>query len=389
MQNDNAGNKTMAPIVEGAYWPVEYAKLIARTKQQAAILLKTTPDKVYAYRYQTPAKVRFKIVETVPLFDNSTIISPLSSLDKNPRENHFNVTHLCRCDNPNPLFFTRTIWYIDSSFWKYQQDGIICVKHGDLFRLQRYFDRSGIIDLPCPILDPAFWENLYRHTIGFLKLRKKLRLDRIKINRGLVLHGSPGNGKTMFCNWLAAQSTRFRIPVVWVSSNALVSSYKNESLYLLLDNPIVIFDDIDISFFCRQDGANAEICCGLLAALDGQVINSQCSLRIFATNEDLSKMDAAFLRPGRIDAVMTFSPPTAELRHRIINTWHKDAIVHIDVEKLVRQTEGWSGAEINAIRDFMILHYYEKGEWNLSHAINQTIEARPDIAATKMGFMAE
>lgn len=73
---------------------------------------------------------------------------------------------------------------------------------------------------------------------------------------------------------------------------------------------------------------------------------------VVATANDISKMPPEFLRKGRFDELFFVDLPNGEERRRILdihlkkrNKWNKE----IDVIALIKETEGFNGADLEAV----------------------------------------
>ena len=56
---------------------------------------------------------------------------------------------------------------------------------------------------------------------------------------------------------------------------------------------------------------------------------------VFTTNCSLDLIDRAFKRPGRLDLVLHFQPPTPTLRRELIERWHAGHPAGIDLDRAV------------------------------------------------------
>lgn len=120
--------------------------------------------------------------------------------------------------------------------------------------------------------------------------------------------------------------------------------------------------------------------------MDGLSDNKKGVTRIFTTNEIISDIDSAFLRPGRIDKVLTFLPPSSKLREKFIkNYWDKQIIESINVECLVYLSEGCSFAELEEIKMLLVQRFIFENTWDLDLAIHDFRNRKSDNSSA-MGF---
>ncbi len=88
--------------------------------------------------------------------------------------------------------------------------------------------------------------------------------------------------------------------------------------------------------------------------------------------------------------MLHFELPNATLRRELIARWHEEVRGGIDIETAVTETEGFSFAEVEEVKNLLILHYIETKEWNWDWAMNQFGENRQELAMKErhVGFGA-
>lgn len=227
-------------------------------------------------------------------------------------------------------------------------------------------------DSRAPIMQSGDRNRLWNNTIGFLdKGRESLERFGVPLKRGVLLMGTPGNGKTMACRWL--QSEALRLGYSWKSVTPDMymnfSGRGQTSMLFDLDRPgIVLFDDLDHALKNREEFGGGLEQTTFLSELDGIRIR-QGVVFLFTTNATIDDLDPAFRRPGRIDHMIRFSPPTAELRREFISErWPQELRESIPLERAVEQTEGLSFAELDEIKKQMVLNYLETDRWDWDEA---------------------
>jgi cell division protease FtsH len=230
---------------------------------------------------------------------------------------------------------------------------------------------------PCapPILPQDQLDLLWKNTIGYLE---SSNLERIKVyggraKRGVLLTGAPGNGKTMACRWIweACRQRRWEYRLVTPDNYRAARAHDNiETLFCVERRGIVFFDDMDLALRDRDKIAETEDQAVFLSAMDGIEINEGIVF-VFTTNCSLDLIDRAFKRPGRLDLVLHFKAPDASLRRRLIERWHKDIRDHLDIEKAVASTDGYSFAEIEELKNLLVMHFMEKETWDWGWALKQ------------------
>lgn len=267
---------------------------------------------------------------------------------------------------------------------------IISYVKGDLSKLYRYNKKINVNELKIkpPILEQQLIDNVIKNTYLFAKNSRRMRESGIRLRRGIILQGSPGNGKTMLCSYVRALCEKENITTKMVDSNKIRSAYsqnKLEALFTCAD--VIFFDDIDVTFLSRTSGTNGEIATSILSSMDGIDNERNCIVRIFTTNEDTDNLDAAFMRPGRIDARFTINKPDKELRHQLIKSWPKSLLEHVDIDELIKITHDLSFSQIEEIRSKMTINYYIEGKWDFDNALREFEKYNEQFSnSKKVGF---
>jgi hypothetical protein len=73
----------------------------------------------------------------------------------------------------------------------------------------------------------------------------------------------------------------------------------------------------------------------------------------------------------------------------LFETWHEDIQQHVPIEAYLAATQGHSFAEIEELKNLLILHYLDAGCWNLCWALDQFAINRHELMASKhrrLGF---
>jgi hypothetical protein len=260
----------------------------------------------------------------------------------------------------------------------YERESYLVVEKSKLFRLRRNVARlnsesSKICEQP--ILPDGLLEEIVRDTVGFILSSKKIEGYGVKIRRGLILDGKPGNGKTLICRHIQKLCSQRGIDWGVVSASEIEEAFARKTLnFLFSDHTVTFFDDIDIAYLNRAKN-NGKIACSLLSAMDGMTQGKHL-VRIFTTNEPIGELDEAFVRPGRIDKCITLENPTADLRAKLIETvWPAELRKNVDVNELVKKSENFSFAELEAIRTFLVTHrVIGDGKWDLDRAFKDFSE---------------
>jgi cell division protease FtsH len=101
---------------------------------------------------------------------------------------------------------------------------------------------------------------------------------------------------------------------------------------------------------------------------------------VFTTNCSLDLIDRAFKRPGRLDVVLNFEPPAAELRQLLMERWHADIRASLDLEEFLDSTEGYSFAEIEELKNLLVMHFMDTNAWDWEWALRQFAINRRELS---------
>jgi hypothetical protein len=227
----------------------------------------------------------------------------------------------------------------------------------------------------CPVLPEEQLDQLWKNTIGYLE---GSNLERIKAyggraKRGVLLTGAPGNGKTMACRWVweACRQRRWEYRLVTPDNYRVARAHDNiEELFTVDRRGIVFFDDMDLALRDREKIAETEDQAVFLSAMDGIQVNEGVVF-VFTTNCSLDLIDRAFKRPGRLDLVLHFRAPDGALRRRLLERWHTDIRGNLDLGEAVESTAGLSFAEIEELKNLLVMHFMDAGRWDWQWALKQ------------------
>src|SRR5947209_1506005 len=266
-------------------------------------------------------------------------------------------------------------YHDDRSCWGFHFTAVDKADYRRLYRIALRCRRDGEPAAAPPVLPAAQREALWQNTIHYLD---RANLRRIKAyggraKRGVLLMGPPGNGKTSACRWIWEECRRRRWEWRLVTPDAYRQARQDDTIKELFSvdrRGIVFFDDMDLALRDRDTVHETEDQAVFLSALDGIHVNEGVVF-VFTSNCAPELIDRAFKRPGRLDLVLHFKAPDATLRRRLIERWHADIRTHLDLETMVASTDGYSFAEIEELKNLLIMHYMDKGTWSWSWALEQ------------------
>ena len=122
-----------------------------------------------------------------------------------------------------------------------------------------------------------------------------------------VLHGPAGTGKT---STVMALASVFKKGIAKLTVDKHLDSQHLEDLIKNIpDNYFLLIEDVDALFTGREATREIDFST-VLNILDG--MTAKRGLVIFLTTNHLEKLDSALIRPGRVDMLTQYYPPTIE-----------------------------------------------------------------------------
>jgi transitional endoplasmic reticulum ATPase len=208
-----------------------------------------------------------------------------------------------------------------------------------------------------------------RDTVG-LMLQHPDDAERYGIEwNGILLHGPPGVGKTFVARAIAGE---YGLNLIHVSTGDLVSSLQGGSAQnidkafqaALANVPCLLFFDEFDSVAQRRDATpdqeSRRTVNQLLTSLEAH--RGERRLLVMAATNSLEQLDPAVVRPGRFDRHIRIDLPDAGARRAIFATELDDrpAAPDIDLDELVRRTEGMTPAAISKVVDAAALEVFKE-----------------------------
>lgn len=201
-------------------------------------------------------------------------------------------------------------------------------------------------------------EWLYKKECIFNQLDRAIKFG-VDIPKGIMIVGMPGCGKS-----LAAKATAklFEIPLVRLDVGRLLGKYIGESeenmrkalkLSEAISPCVLWIDEIEKAFSgVGGSGGGSDVTTRLFGQFLTWMQEKENTVFIVATANDISKIPPEFLRKGRFDELFYVDFPNDEERRKIIeihlkkrNKWNKE----LDIISLVKLTDGYNGADLEAI----------------------------------------
>ncbi|KAI6043399.1 P-loop containing nucleoside triphosphate hydrolase protein [Pisolithus marmoratus] len=180
----------------------------------------------------------------------------------------------------------------------------------------------------------------------------------LRLRSGILLYGYPGCGKTMLAS---AVSKECGLNFISIKGPELLNKYIGASEKSVRDvfdrasaaKPCVLFFDEFDSIAPKRGhdstGVTDRVVNQLLTEMDG--VEGLEGVFVLAATSRPDLIDAALLRPGRLDKSVLCDLPNEEDRKEILNAVsHKVTLDNsVDFGEIARATEGFSGADLQAL----------------------------------------
>ncbi|SBT74743.1 AAA family ATPase, CDC48 subfamily, putative [Plasmodium malariae] len=175
-------------------------------------------------------------------------------------------------------------------------------------------------------------------------------------NKGILLYGPPGCGKTLLAKAIANECNANFISVKGPELLTMWFGESEANVRDLFDKAraaspcIIFFDEIDSLAKERNSNNNNDasdrVINQILTEIDG--INEKKTIFIIAATNRPDILDRALTRPGRLDKLIYISLPDFRSRCSIFKAILKNTPLNkdVDIQDMAKRTEGFSGADI-------------------------------------------
>lgn len=248
------------------------------------------------------------------------------------------------------------------------QDGGCIDKEDKLLILrekEQFIKKAGmleIVNFSETINDIGGLENLKewlaRKAKVFSNLDKAIKFG-VDVPKGIMIIGMPGCGKSLTAK---ATASLFEISLVRLDVGRLLGKYVGESeenmrkalkLSEAISPCVLWIDEIEKAFAgVGEYGGGNDVTTRLFGQFLTWMQEKENTVFIVATANDISRMPPEFLRKGRFDELFFVNLPNGEERRKILDIhlkkrkkWNKG----IDSIALIKETEGFNGADLEAV----------------------------------------
>ena len=180
----------------------------------------------------------------------------------------------------------------------------------------KFFDPNKGVEIP--IFDEDTSLMIERAIFTPIRNIEKCRKNNIPFKRGVLLEGPYGTGKSLVAKEVAKVCNENDVLFIsCTEASALQYALHFAKMY----QPCVVFaEDMDRIAENRNDAANS-----LINDIDGVVSKNDEVMVVFTTNH-AKNIEKAFLRPGRLDAVISLRAPEKDAVTRLVRFYAGDML---------------------------------------------------------------
>lgn len=215
------------------------------------------------------------------------------------------------------------------------------------------------------IMEPSVRDSLLEDAREFLKSEDWYAARGLRWNRGYLLHGAPGTGKSSTIQALASE-LKLDVYIISINSPLMSDSILTSTMRSIPPKSIVVMEDVDAVFSTqKRELSNVPVAAGrasvmgmypgqkmgmqgggggsislsaALNAIDGIESADGGRILMMSTNVELSELDPALTRPGRVDLFINYKRATRAQAEELYNIFYRPAQAESELEEdLVEQ----------------------------------------------------
>ncbi|MEJ3743360.1 AAA family ATPase [Actinomycetes bacterium KLBMP 9797] len=254
-------------------------------------------------------------------------------------------------------------------------------------------DVGDMVEVKEMLTESVLWPLTYPDTFARLGVQPP---------RGVLLYGPPGCGKTFLVKAIAGTG---KANVLSVKGAELLSKWVGESERAVRElfrrareaAPTLVFlDEVDALAPVRgqatDGGTTDRVVAALLTELDG--VEALRNVVVVGATNRPDLVDAALLRPGRLERLVYVPPPDAEARAEILRATSRSVPLASDVDlaALASGLDGFSAADCAAlVREAALAAMRESLEASsvtAAHVATARTRIRPSLDPTQVAWLA-
>jgi transitional endoplasmic reticulum ATPase len=176
--------------------------------------------------------------------------------------------------------------------------------------------------------------------------------------KGILLYGPPGSGKTLLAKAVATES---EANFISIKGPEILSKWVGESEKHIRDifrrarqvaPAIIFFDEIDAIAPLRGTESGTRVTENVVSMILTEMsgLEDMYNVVVVAATNRPDIIDPALLRPGRFERRILVPSPDEDARLEILKIHTKNVpIKGVDIKKIAKETEGYSGADLEAL----------------------------------------
>jgi hypothetical protein len=219
---------------------------------------------------------------------------------------------------------------------------------GLLFKV-RHLEEAARADL---VLPDEVWAAIDENVHGFFQAFDVLKGAGLARNRGILLDGPPGTGKSAAARIVAQELEG--VTVAFCDAGAVGQSIR--ALYRDLADlapALVVMEDLDLVVGHRRSGGGRNLN-DFLLTLDG-AMSGHVGVVTLATPNDVENIDPAAKRAARFDRIVRVPLPGRAARAAILARYLREVEHRVDVDRVAGVTEGSSGADLRELVSLAVI----------------------------------
>jgi len=259
-----------------------------------------------------------------------------------------------------------------------------------------------VADLPLTrredvVLPEEVLRRVERHSPEVARQRTALRAAGQHLERGPLLHGPPGTGKTHTTRYVVQH-----VPgatVLLLAGRALGLVGEVAALARELSPSVVVLEDVDLVAEERSHGGTSPVLFELLDAMDGAAADADLLFLLTTNRADLLE-PALAARPGRVDVAVEIGLPDADGRRRLLELHAADVPTSFAEEDVVAAVERMEGVTASFVEELLrraVLEALEEapgdlrevtGE-HLRRALDDLLDSTQSVTRALLGVPAD